>query len=401
MANNTLIQVFTAIADEIRVKKGTIEKLVADNFPEEIANLKTGFYYDNTIVKDIPDYSFYGCEDLRSVNCYNLESIGESAFENCANLESVILYEGVTSVGENAFKGCTTKIHCMFDSKPEAWSDNWNPSNCEVEWLGGAVGTWDISATEEDNVIAQLYIDVRNAGMYTLFISGDGNMDEYGMGMSPWYKSYGQNISSVNILSNVINIGGNAFCECSNISVVTLSKSMTNIGGAAFCECTKLTSINIPNGIQSIDKSAFRSCTSLTSVTIPDSVISIGGYAFNRCSSLTSVNIQHGITSISEATFHGCTSLISITIPDSVTTIAEYAFSNCTSLTSITIPDSVTSIADYAFNRCTSLTSIIYTGTTSQWNSIAFGSVWDNGIVEYTIHCTDGDITKDGTITYK
>jgi hypothetical protein len=53
-----------------------------------------------------------------------------------------------------------------------------------------------------------------------------------------------------------------------------------------------------------------------------------------------------------------------------------------------------------AFSHCSSLTSITYTGTISQWNAITFGSSWNYATNNYTIHCTDGDIAKDGTITY-
>ena len=106
------------------------------------------------------------------------------------------------------------------------------------------------------------------------------------------------------------------------------------------------------------------------------------------------------VTSIGNSAFYGNKSITSITIPDSVTSIGNDAFYYCASLTSITIPDSVTSIGIYAFDGCTSLTSITYTGTIAQWNAITFKNNWNYSTGNYTIHCTDGDIAKDGTITY-
>ena len=38
---------------------------------------------------------------------------------------------------------------------------------------------WDISATENDNVIAYLYNDESNVDMYTLAITGIGNMKNW------------------------------------------------------------------------------------------------------------------------------------------------------------------------------------------------------------------------------
>ena len=263
MANThiTLTDLFTGIADAIRVKKNSTETIVADAFPTEIENLRSGFDYNNQNVTAIPDYAFYGCEDLNSVDCYNLTSIGTSTFENCTNLKSVILYEGVESVGENAFKGCPEDlvIYCKFASIPDAWNTNWNPDNCEVVFT--LVETWDISATSDDSVIAKLYSDIYNEGYYSLVISGNGNMKNYTHSTIPW-SSYKSKIRSV------------------------------------------------------------------------------------------------------------------------------------------IIPDSVTSISNAAFQQCSSLTSIIYTGTTVQWQAITLGTNWNYSTPDYIIHCTDGDIAKNGTITY-
>ena len=55
MANthSTLNALFTDIADAIRAKKNSIETIIADNFPIEIENLKTGFNYDSSYVTTI------------------------------------------------------------------------------------------------------------------------------------------------------------------------------------------------------------------------------------------------------------------------------------------------------------------------------------------------------------
>lgn len=52
----TLIQLFTAIANAIRAKKGTSETIKAENFPTEISSIPTGGSYP-------PDWSEIGYED--------------------------------------------------------------------------------------------------------------------------------------------------------------------------------------------------------------------------------------------------------------------------------------------------------------------------------------------------
>ena len=100
------------------------------------------------------------------------------------------------------------------------------------------------------------------------------------------------------------------------------------------------------------------------------------------------------MTSISSWAFNSCSSLTSVTIPDGVATIERSAFRRCSSLTSITIPDSVTSIAMFAFYDCSSLKDINFEGTKAQWKAIEKDNTWNSDTAEYTVHCTDGDLSK-------
>ena len=83
-----------------------------------------------------------------------------------------------------------------------------------------------------------------------------------------------------------------------------------------------------------------------------------------------------------------------------VTAIGERAFydvRNCAStlnITSITIPSSVTTIGERAFYSCASLTSINFLGTKAEWAAIQKESSWNHNTGDYTVHCTDGDLTK-------
>lgn len=55
----------------------------------------------------IPDRSFYGCDELTSLDIpNNVTIIGDKAFMRCKNLESVTLGEGVVSIEREAFRDC-------------------------------------------------------------------------------------------------------------------------------------------------------------------------------------------------------------------------------------------------------------------------------------------------------
>ena len=253
--------------------------------------------------------------------------------------------------------------------------------------------TWDISASDDDDVTATLTTD----GVLT--ISGTGAMTDWsGSSAVSWY-SYRSYIIEAIIEDGVTNIGSYAFYFYT-ITSIDLSNctELTSIGGCAFEYCKSLTSIDLSNctRLTEIETSAFQSCTSLTSIEIPESVTSIGNFAFYECTSLTSINLGDctGLTDIGSKAFSYCTSLTSIEIPESVTSIGDRLFYYCINLASIevdenneyyssedgvlfnkdktmiecypagkedetyTIPESVTYIGSYAFYYCTSLTSI-------------------------------------------
>ena len=84
-----------------------------------------------------------------------------------------------------------------------------------------------------------------------------------------------------------------------------------------------------------------------------------------------------------------------------VVAISGGAFEGCQNITSITIPTSIKTIGNNAFHGCVSLAEINYLGTVAEWNKITLNNDWDFNTNEYVIHCKDGDIAKDGTVTYK
>lgn len=120
-------------------------------------------------------------------------------------------------------------------------------------------------------------------------------------------------LTSVVIPDGVTNIEFSTFEECTSLTSVTIPVSVTNIGDEAFKKCTGLKRVEIPNSVTRIGWGAFQECLSLTSVVIPNGVMIIGTDAFRDCTSLKSVVIPDSVTAIDKRAFFGCTSLDNVT----------------------------------------------------------------------------------------
>ena len=332
--------------------------------------------------------AFSRCSGLTSITIPNsVTSIGESAFYNCSGLTSVTIPNSVTSIGEYSFYGCGGLTSIIVEGGNAFYNSN-NQCNAIIE-------------TSSNQLVR---------GCKTTIIPN--NVKSIGIGAF----SSCNDLTSISIPNSVTTISPGAFDGCSDLTSVTIPNSVAYIGTDAFNGCSGLTSITIPNSVTSIGEWAFRGCSGLTSVTIPNSVTSIGDEAFCGCSKLTSITIPNSVTSIGDNAFYNCTGLTSIIvelenskydsrnncnaiiesasntliegckttiIPNSVTSIGSFAFRSCSGLTSVTIPNSVTSIGREAFRDCSSLTSITIPNSVTSIGYSAFSGC--SGLTSVTI----------------
>lgn len=172
--------------------------------------------------------------------------------------------------------------------------------------------SWDVSATEEDNVIAR--IDTEG----TLTISGKGNMKNWEEATNvPWYSIRGE-IKKVVTDEGVTNITKYALYNSKNLETIKISGTVINIGENLFAECTTLSKIDVDD--TNINYS------SENGVLYNKEKTTLICYPVNK--SDVRYQVLNTMTTIDSKAFENCSNLKEIIIPNNITNIAEDAFNN-------------------------------------------------------------------------
>ena len=320
-----------------------------------------------------------------------IKSIGAKAFDECNDLKSIMIPDGVECIEEGAFSNC------------------FHLSNITVN---------------ENNLN---------------YKSIDGNLYSKDGKILIQYTRYKQEETFI-IPKNVIRIGNSAFKNCYNLKKIKIPDNVLSIGQNAFEWCYGLESIEIPNSVTSIENFAFKNCEELREIEIPKNVTYIGYGAFSDCYYLTDITVSKNnlnyksidgnlyskdgktliqytkgkkessfvipksVTRIEANAFEGCYSLTNIVIPNSVASICSFAFYKCSSLTALNIPRGVTNIGSFAFYECKSLVDISISESVVNIEANAFE--WCYMLTNITVDqnnlnykSIDGNLyTKDGKI---
>ena len=71
-----------------------------------VTTIKEVVFAEGVTVDEIPDYAFYGCSAIKTLNV-TAKVVGKYAFANCTALR-ILTLTGVEEIKEGAFSGCTT-----------------------------------------------------------------------------------------------------------------------------------------------------------------------------------------------------------------------------------------------------------------------------------------------------
>ena len=201
---------------------GSITELVNQSIFENCKQLISVILPDG--LRSIGSASFLGCTSLRSVDIpSSCTTIGQNAFSNCISLIELDLHDGITSIGALAFNGCS-------------------------------------SFAVEDLALPNLTY----------------------LGQSSFRGTKVKTVSDLGHITELVN--QSTFENCTALTSVTLPEGLTSIGIASFLGCTALKTVYTPSSLTTVSRMAFANCSSMDdfyfyAVTPP----AITGGAFNNC----------------------------------------------------------------------------------------------------------------------
>ena len=213
-------------------------------------------------VTSIGSEAFYECWNLEYAELPStMERIGIRAFYACESLTELNIPESIWLIEEYAFAGCEALESVDFALEPD-----------QIEiGEGNELLVWTYDYTKKDDADGRCGDDLTwSLEDGVLYISGEGEMwDFYAMHYfaeeapaAPWFDVRDE-ITDVIMDDGVASIGNEAFYECTNLAYVDLPSTMERIGIRAFYACGSLTQIYFPESMAVVEEFAFAGCNAL------------------------------------------------------------------------------------------------------------------------------------------
>ena len=310
----------------------------------------------NVILKStimiIDSYVFAGCSSLESLEF--LASIGENAiilnnaFADCTSLKTVTIPMNIASVDRDTFAGCSSLTELkLYSTFFERFTDSFEK----------LFGVFPIEKVE----FFGNYITV----VPSYYFEGITTLKEFVM------------------CDSVLEIGEDAFYECTNLEIIVFSKSFKTetfsvndfYGTKWLANCTDIiviegvvvyvpnnegfVNVTLPAGVVAISSDAIKNNTFIETIVIPSSVKIISSDAFRNAKNLKTVTFESGslLESLGKKAFYSCKNLESINLQDckNLVSIGNEAFGYVAESVddglSLELPDSLETLGDDVFYR--------------------------------------------------
>ncbi|MBR3822977.1 MAG: leucine-rich repeat protein [Kiritimatiellae bacterium] len=263
-------------------------------------------------INEVKPNTFAGCEALESIIIPDgVCSIGENAFAECKKLKSISISQSVTTINGDAFVGCVSLKNVILPVKAFSLRNDL----CKIVqngWIfsNGMYQSNDINDKEATSM--SLTIDGPYEFSFEWKVSSESSYDKL-----QWYlnDTLKNQISGTGLNWQKVTY---SLPEGNHTIRWTYSKDGSSSYGDD-CGWIKLPEMNAdPFVMRTLFPDAYNEITNVVLIGDSDR---IPEDAFAGCDSLESISIPDGVCGIGDHTFAGCSSLKSIEIPESVTNV--------------------------------------------------------------------------------
>ena len=164
-----------------------------------------------------------------------LVEIGDNAFMNCDNLETVDLPETVNTLGKQAFQSCSSLLKVFFQGELATCGD------CAFRFCDKLTRFNGYGASPNGR-----------------FLVVDGRLVAF--------APYDYDMMDIVVPSGVTSIAPYIFEGEDYIYTISLPESLTDVGQNAFCQCTSLEEITFPASLKTFGDTPLAWCSSLKAV---------------------------------------------------------------------------------------------------------------------------------------
>lgn len=298
-------------------------------------SLKVLTFPTNSGFNTINPYTFWNCYSLSGAVSFpeNIEKIDSYAFENGYSLSGINV-EHISRFGEGAFKNCSGASWVKLSNSWSAISESCF-ENCTS--LSGVTlsGFFTASTSYSGNTVGRrAFANCTNLGIVKLGECTKNIEEEAFINCT--------NLKTFAVSGSSTVIGESAFENCTSLSSVTNAGYIKIVSGKSFYN-TDIHTLSMSD-VEDIGNEAFEKSSSLSSVTIGNKIKTIGDEAFKDSRNLKTVKIGTGITSIGTEAFMDCPVLSSVTISRNISTttpvpsLGADAFKNSTNNLTIWVP---------------------------------------------------------------
>lgn len=350
-------------------------------------------------------------------------SVGQAAFSNCTELTEISLPAGLRRIEQSGFSGCTALRKISLPANLEYIGIN-AFYQCTALTTLHIPAKVSFVAPTAFNACTGLTAFTVAAGNSVYSAGSDGVLMKSGGAVLYRYPP-GKPAAAYTVADGVSGIWQNAFANCEKLEELVLPASVQTCETDAFQLIRSLKKLTVYSPALPIDSVKFPTGLALTVCGYPstsaqrcaekngytfvslgeaeeylvwtfsEGVLTVSGrgpmpnYSPGRTpweskhKQIKKVIIEEGITSVGQNAFANCTILTEVSLPSSLRRLEQFAFGNCFALSEIILPEGLQYIGDSVFNSCHALKALHIPASVTEMHTRIFLTC--NALMRFTV----------------